>query len=437
MDDVNTLEITEEKLIDAIKQQFGNNKDFSVTDNGDGSFLVSMNDTQRMYYIDETGKIIDKILKISTADELKSFRDDVNSGNTYEGWYVYLANDITLDINEEWKPIGYYSQKNASPTNENNKPFSGIFDGKRHEVNGIYINTTDGVQGLFGIVNSGTIKNIGVSENCNITTGWGSSAVVAYLYNNSYAYNCYNKSNLMVSNSFSGGVFGQIELNSKVQNCYNFGNISTTDSKTAIGGVSGTLGDSSQMYNCYNEGNINISNAMADKIGGVLGQIGSDCLLDNCFNNGQVNGNIWIGGIVGYSDPRVKNIQNCYNTGSVTGKNSIGGIVGYNEGKISNCYNIGNISGDTRVGGVAGLNNSYNNPSQNLSVRGTIRNAYSLDSACKDLCGENNSSGDGAILENSSLKTETEMKLLAPTLGSAFKEDTEGINNGYPILQWQ
>ena len=59
MEDVNTLEITEEKLSDAIKQQFGNNKDFSITDNGDGSFLVSMNDTQRMYYIDETGKIID------------------------------------------------------------------------------------------------------------------------------------------------------------------------------------------------------------------------------------------------------------------------------------------------------------------------------------------------------------------------------------------
>ena len=73
MEDVNTLEITEEKLSDAIKQQFGNNKDFSITDNGDGSFLVSMNDTQRMYYIDETGKIIDqsKMLKISTADELK------------------------------------------------------------------------------------------------------------------------------------------------------------------------------------------------------------------------------------------------------------------------------------------------------------------------------------------------------------------------------
>ena len=125
MEDVNTLEITEEKLSDAIKQQFGNNKDFSVTDNTDGSFLVSMNDTQRMYYIDETGEIIDqsKMLKISTADELKTFRDDVNDGNTYENWYVYLANDITLDISEEWEPIGFYFNESSTPDDENNKPY--------------------------------------------------------------------------------------------------------------------------------------------------------------------------------------------------------------------------------------------------------------------------------------------------------------------------
>ena len=112
MEDVNTLEIDKEKLENAIKQQFGNNKDFSVTDNEDGSFLVNMNDTKRIYYVDELGKVIseENMLKISTADELKAFRDTVNSGNKYEGWYVYLTSDITLDINEEWEPIGYCVQ---------------------------------------------------------------------------------------------------------------------------------------------------------------------------------------------------------------------------------------------------------------------------------------------------------------------------------------
>ena len=133
MRDVNTLEITEENLSDAIKQQFGNNKDFSITDNEDGSFLVNMNDTERMYYIDENGEIIEnsKILKISTADELKAFRDDVNSGNTYEGWYVYLANDITLDIKEEWEPIGLHRERTGE---SENKPFKGIFNGNWFEI---------------------------------------------------------------------------------------------------------------------------------------------------------------------------------------------------------------------------------------------------------------------------------------------------------------
>ena len=85
MKNVNTREITKENLENAIKEQFGNNKDFLVTDNGDGSFLVNMNDTNRIYYVDETGEVIteENMLKITTADELKAFRDDVNSGNTY------------------------------------------------------------------------------------------------------------------------------------------------------------------------------------------------------------------------------------------------------------------------------------------------------------------------------------------------------------------
>ncbi len=34
-------------------------------------------------------------------------------------------------------------------------------------------------------------------------------------------------------------------------------------------------------------------------------------------------------------------------------------------------------------------------------------------------------------------KTENEIKELASTLGAAFIEDTNNINNGYPILAWQ
>ena len=154
MKDVNTLEITEEKLGDAIKQQFGNNKDFSVTDNKDGSFLVNMNDTNRMYYVSSTGEVIteENILKISTEEELKTFRDDVNRDNTYEGWYIYLSNDITLDNEEDWIPIGKYDRTSTNPDDSINKKFMGIFDGRFHAIYNLNINSTEKGKGLFALV---------------------------------------------------------------------------------------------------------------------------------------------------------------------------------------------------------------------------------------------------------------------------------------------
>ena len=239
-----TLEILKENLETAIREQFGTNKDFTVTDNGDGSFLINMNDTDRKYYVENTGNIIDenKMLKISTEDELETFRENVNSGNSYEGWYVYLANSITLDINKKWEPIGLYLPENTSPDSETNKPFKGIFDGNEYEVEGIYINTTDKAQGLFGLVNNGKILNLGIGENCSITTTASGGAVAGYLCNNSYANNCYNKTDIIIG-GYGGGVFGQLWSGTKIENCYNLGNVNVNENGlgNTIGGVVGQV----------------------------------------------------------------------------------------------------------------------------------------------------------------------------------------------------
>ena len=263
MEDVNTLEITEEKLSDAIKQQFGNNKNFSITDNGDGSFLVSMNDTQRMYYIDETGEVIyqSKMLKISTADELKAFRDDVNSGNTYEGWYVYLTNDITLDINEIWEPIGLHRER----TGDSNKPFKGIFNGNGFEIDSLKIDSL-GYNGLFGFVRNAVIKNVGIGRNCDMTNcgnGTHIGAVVGFLYDKSTIKNCYNLSTISGDEAYEiGGIVGTTNLNCNIYNCFNKGNVlsnSSTDVlKSVIGGIVGNL-ISGNVINCYNTGHIKCS----------------------------------------------------------------------------------------------------------------------------------------------------------------------------------
>ena len=433
MEETNTLEIKKENLENAIKQQFGNNKDFSTTDNGDGSFLVNMNDTLRMYYVEETGEVIDesKMLKISNEEELKAFRDDVNNGNTYEGWYVYLANDITLDINEEWEPIGMYPMENSSPADETNKPFKGIFDGKGHEVDGIYINTTDKAQALFGIANNGKILNLGIGENCNIKgDGTATSSIVGVLYNNAKIVNCYNKSNIEVG-GYSGGIVGVCQVNSEIINCYNTGNISVKRdlSDANIGGIVGSLHTDSKINNCYNAGDINKEgNYNISKVGGIVGRAQINSKIENSFNKGNIKGQNNIGGINGENANSVQ-IQNCYNIGNISGYNQIGGISGQNTNEISNCYNIGFITGTTHVGGITGQN--FNSTTYNTI--GLIRNSYSLENVAESLDGGNSY----GIIENSSIKTEQEMKSLVQTLGIAFKEDTNNINNGYPILQWQ
>ena len=361
MEDVNTLEITEEKLSDAIKQQFGNNKDFSVTDNEDGSFLVKMNDTKRMYYIDKTGEIIEQsnMLKISTAEELKTFRDDVNKGNTYEGWYIYMTNNITLDNEEEWTPIGKYDSTSTNPDDEVNKCFMGIFDGKFHKISNLNINSTEKGKGLFAIIKQATIKNLGIDSG-NISSSSSIGGIVGYAYNNAKIINCYNNATITGGDRYVGGIVGYARINVSIENCYNSG---TIIGKYNAGGISGEINDS-KILNCYNIGNIN---ATETPIGGISGVI---------INNSS--------------------IINSYNTGNITttkNSNKVGAIIGYLKESIAeNCYFLENIV---------------------------------------------NESNGNIIIEGTTPTTSEELKKLHSILGTSFKEDTNNINNGYPIFQWQ
>ena len=405
-------------------QKYLENEEIDVDSRGDGSFLVTVDD--RKYYINNDKNVIsyENILEINDEEELKTFRSNVNSGNTYEGWYIYLTKDMTLNVNEKWEPIGLYNSESTTAEDEKNTPFKGIFDGNGYEIDGIYINTTDKCQGLFGLVNNGKILNLGIGENCNISGGISTAAVAGYLIN-SYANNCYNKSDL-TGGSYSGGVFGEINKQTKVENCYNLGDINTSDLEGQIGGITGQVNEGSQLYNCYNKGDINPNNNKINQSGGIVGRIiNENGKIQKCYNTGNVNGTKEIGGIVGLNQGK---IGDCYNTGNVNGTGETGGIVGNNQKILNNSYNIGSISSTdgTVVGGIAGQNDN-----------GSIKNTYSLKGKCENIIGK---SVNNATMESSEIKTEEDMKLLAPILGNAFKEDDDINNiknNGYPILQWQ
>lgn len=104
-------------------------------------------------------------LNIGTVAELKSFRDAVNSGNTYSGQTIRLTADIDL-AGESWTPIG--------DSNWHEDPgFQGTFDGQGYKISnfsvsisrsgtGTSLDQSYPIGGLFGI-NRGTIKNLFVS----------------------------------------------------------------------------------------------------------------------------------------------------------------------------------------------------------------------------------------------------------------------------------
>lgn len=138
-----------------------------------------------------------------------------------------------------------------------------------------------------------------------------------------------------------------------------------------------------------------------------------------------------MGGIC--SENEEATITNCYNVGNgikyenegwnASGWSEMAGIANNSQmGKISNCYTIGEIPPG-----------KYSNDS-----RAAICLIYTNDNGIHS----NNYYNIETCISNDDIAiglTTTEMKSedFLSKLGESFIEDTEGINNGYPILKWQ
>ena len=452
-----------------LQNQFGSQK-LDIVANGDGSFIITVEDTQRKYYVNDDKTVInsDNMIEISTAEELANLSQDVKNGNTYEGKAILLTNDIDLK-GEEWTPIGYYPMENSTPADETNKPFKGIFDGCGYEVDNFTINTTEKVQGLFGLVDNGKVANVGVGSSSSINGGIGTAGVVGYAYNGTKVYNCYNKASITGTDNVSGIVAITLE-NCTISNCYNKASITGTNNVSGIvartlenctisncynsgyisgeiytGGITATINDNVTIRGCYNIGNID-STAWTGGIAGYTqsmdleGNLPTNCEISLCYNKGNIIANgshensSNVGGIMGLS--LNTNIFSCYNSGTITGQyRHVGGIVGLNRGTLENSYNIGTVSGPTdRTGAIVGYNNEFYYDVTALTYIGETHNCYSLEGVTSKLFGENNS----IIGEECSFKNSDELKGLYEVLGDAFKEDIENKkNNGYPILSWE
>ena len=212
--------------------------------------------------------------QISTADQLKLFRDIVNGagGQTQNrGAYAVLTADIDLK-NEEWTPIGNYTEGNQIY-------YEGTFDGGGHTISGLDVTGKFRCASLFGAVKGGTIKNLTVAGN------------VSHNYN-SMGLDCH------------------------------------------VGGIVGSALDAATIENCSN--NCSVTGGSGDFIGGIAGSNIDNARIIDCYNVGTITGTFnGTGGVTGFN---IGTISNCYNVGTVKGSHAVGEIVGDNVGTVKNCY---------------------------------------------------------------------------------------------------
>ena len=303
---------------------------------------------------------------INNTDELKWFRDDVNSGNNYSGKYVKLTSDIDLN-NEEWTPIAY-----------NEKTFTGNFDGGYNTIKNLKItkeldNTSknNGI-GFFGRTDSpAVICNLTI-ENVDITGSLYVGSVVGHGYTGKKIENCTVKGNIAIDAWWYAGVIGGNGYMNLINNCHVIGNngsyIKGNDG-SYIGGIWGFRGEgNNQITNCTVT---NLSITGVDRVGGIcgIGHYGNTvegCSIKDISIQATDPEATTVGLIVGAcqgnsSEPTVFTGNTVENVTAKAGETEITGIYGTNiNGSVAVTNYVAGVNGtlyETLAEAIAAANN--------------------------------------------------------------------------------
>lgn len=421
---------------------------------------------------------------VSDVEEMEKLAELVNSGaEDFEGKTVKMTENIYFDKSKK---------NNHVPIGNGAHPFKGIFDGDNHAVFGMQITINDShisedaqksdyygrtwqgiFVGLFGTVaGKSEIKNIRLKD--SVVKGVMDSGII----DSYYALLVGNVFDVLLTEKKSFGVpdvkisnchidaASEIDLDGerRTNNCYvgsiagynrgltqyctNGASISSDEDHT-IGGI---VGYGRRIKICYNYGNI--IGKQGENIAGIVGNtsIGS---VEECVNTGNVTGQSeWTmaSGISSGSG----DVINCYNTGKVTapkdGEQGYIGAAGINEisrhsGSVTtnvyNAYNIGAVSGkfSASIYVLNCLGSSSNYP---IDLRfcywltGTNKmgfDIYNSTRATVDITNQDINECTQKQMQAQSFVDQLNANSVSLGYGEVWQADTEGINNGYPILK--
>ena len=166
-----------------------------------------------------------EVVEINTVDDLKAFRDAVNSVTSYAGKIVRLMADLDLSSEDNWTPIGNLA---AYP----GQSFKGTFDGNGHIISNLTVNDNTpeyAVAALFGSIEEGSIVNLTVKD-VNITSTHFAAGIVAYTSNTPSIINCHvvggtiTSTPELVGSSYdngdkAGGIMGYCTAGTTIKDC--------------------------------------------------------------------------------------------------------------------------------------------------------------------------------------------------------------------------
>ncbi len=325
--------------------------------------------------VENNAEIARNTVIISTAEELQTFAASVNSGDTYEGKTVKLANDI--DMNYSAVVIG---------TKAN--PFKGTFDGQNHIVSNLiiyengsnsdYFKDTDDCLGLFGYINTpAVVKNVTVHDPY-IVGGAYVAAIVGCAYTGAID-NCHVTGEIDIEGNYMvGGITGHGYA--KISNC-------------SVIGAEGW--DYNVIAATYKE-----ADREGDNVGGIVGHNAETNSITNCsVKNVLVSGTRKVGGIVGITAQN-GDVINCSvdnvivettATAQYAADNaktmSIGGIIGQyqaagnNDGQVTGCTVSGltfsntndvPVSAGAISGGLRGSSTSTVQPADTIAASNNV-----------------------------------------------------------------
>ena len=221
---------------------------------------------------------------IGSENDIFAFAELVNGRNN--ACNAVLVSDIII-TDKEWTPIGTMD-----------KPYTGIFDGRGHEIKGMSITAEDEIgAGFFRVIKDASVLNLTIDGQLDLKAASVDSAagIVSVCMGNVVLKNLINEVDITASEDveivlYAGGILG----------------------------IANEWKNELTVLNCVNKGNILADFTKAYYAGGIAGCAGMDmaALIRNCINYGTIaEGGAGILGSAYDENGYFKGIYNCLHVG--------------------------------------------------------------------------------------------------------------------------